>query len=348
YGDFSNITAASFLSEAGKQTPMFIRMSTVIGERGSVETARDVHGVAARFYTDEGNFDIVGINPPMFFINDDILFPDLIHALKPQPNNAIPQAATAHDTAWDFFSQQPSAMNLVMLVMAGYGMPRSFRHMDGWGIHTYRLVTADGKTKLVKWHWKSLQGKVSLLWEEAQIAAGKNADFYRQDLYNAIEAGVYPEWELGIQIMDESDQLAYGFDLLDSTKFVPQELVPITPIGKLTLNRNVVNYFAETEQVAFQPGHLVRGIDFTEDPMFQGRVFSYLDTQLNRYGGPNFEQAPINRPRVPVHNNNRDGKAQQFIPTNNAAYSPNTINYGSPMEANQTVGNGFFTAPNRY
>lgn len=348
YGNFTNITAASFLSQAGKRTPMFVRMSTVIGERGSVDSARDMHGLATRFYTDEGNFDIVGLNTPVFFINDAILFPDLIHALKPSPNSQIPQAATAHDSAYDFFSQEPSALNLVMMVMAGYGIPRSYRHMDGWGVHTYRLVTNEGNTKLVRWKWKSLQGKASFLWEEAQIVGGKNSDFHRQDMWNAIEAGMYPEWELGVQIMNEEDQLAFGFDLLDPTKFVPEELVPITPLGKMTLNMNPKNYFAETEQVGFQPGHIVRGIDFTDDPVLQGRLYSYLDAQLNRYGGPNFEQAPVNRPRVPIHNNNRDGKAQAYIPTNIAAYSPNTLNFGSPTEANQFVGNGFSTAPNRY
>ncbi|KAF8856731.1 cat2, catalase [Acephala macrosclerotiorum] len=347
YGDFTNITAASFLSEEGKQTPMFVRMSTVVGERGSVDSARDVHGLATRFYTDQGNFDIVGINVPVFFINDAILFPDLIHALKPSPDNQIPQAATAHDSAYDFFSQETSALNLVMMVMAGYGVPRSYRHMDGWGVHTYRLVTNEGATVLVKWHWKSLQGKASFLWEEAQATGGKNSDFHREDMWNAIEAGFYPEWELGVQIFNESQQLAFGFDVLDPTKFIPEEVVPITPLGKMTLNANTKNYFAETEQIGFQPGHIVRGIDFSDDPVLQGRLYSYLDAQLNRYGGPNFEQAPVNRPRVPIHNNNRDGKAQAYIPTNIAAYSPNTLNFGSPMEANQTTGNGFFTAPNR-
>lgn len=271
----------------------------------------------------------------------------MVHSLKPQPDKAIPQAATAHDTAYDFFSQQPSALNMLMLIMAGYGLPRSFRHMNGFGVHTMRLVIENGGTKLVKWHWKSAQGRASLLWEEAQAAAGKNADYGRQDMWDAIESGNYPEWELGVQIMDEADQLKYGFDLLDPTKFVPEELVPVTPLGKMTLNRNPTNYFAEVEQVGFQPGHVVRGIDFSEDPLLQGRLYSYLDTQMNRYGGPNFEQAPINRPRISIHNNNRDGSAQQYIPTNNAAYSPNSLNNHQPMQANRTVGKGFITSPNR-
>ncbi|KAL1962269.1 hypothetical protein VTN77DRAFT_9859 [Rasamsonia byssochlamydoides] len=347
YGNWSNITAASFLSEEGKETPVFVRFSTVAGSRGSSDTARDVHGFATRFYTDEGNFDIVGNNIPVFFIQDAILFPDLIHAVKPSPDNEIPQAATAHDTAWDFFSQQPSALHTVFWAMSGHGIPRSFRHMDGFGVHTFRFVTDDGSSKLVKFHWTSLQGKAGLVWEEAQAAAGKNLDYMRQDLWDNIAAGRYPEWELGVQIVDEEDQLSFGFDLLDPTKILPVEYVPITPLGKMQLNRNPLNYFAETEQVMFQPGHIVRGIDFTEDPLLQGRLFSYLDTQLNRNGGPNFEQLPINRPRVPFHNNNRDGASQAFIPLNKAAYSPNTLNDGYPQQANQTVGNGFFTTPGR-
>ncbi|EPS26467.1 hypothetical protein PDE_01404 [Penicillium oxalicum 114-2] len=347
YGDWSNITAASFLSAKGKETPMFVRFSTVAGSRGSADTARDVHGFATRFYTDEGNFDIVGNNIPVFFIQDAIKFPDLIHAVKPRGDNEIPQAATAHDSAWDFFSQQPSSLHTLLWAMAGHGIPRSFRHVDGFGVHTYRLVTDKGDTKLVKFHWKGLQGKASLVWEEAQQVSGKNGDFMRQDLFDAIEAGRYPEWELGVQIMEEDDQLRFGFDLLDPTKIVPEELVPVVKLGKMTLNRNPMNYFAETEQVMFQPGHIVRGVDFTDDPLLQGRIYSYLDTQLNRHGGPNFEQIPINRPRVPIHNNNRDGAGQMYIPLNPNAYSPNTLNKGSPKQANETVGKGFFTAPGR-
>ncbi|KAK2785018.1 hypothetical protein FQN53_008069 [Emmonsiellopsis sp. PD_33] len=347
YGDYSNITAASFLSSAGKETPVFVRFSTVAGSRGSADSARDVHGFATRFYTDEGNFDIVGNNIPVFFIQDAIHFPDLIHAVKPRPDNEIPQAATAHDEAWDFFSQQPSSLHTLFWAMAGHGIPRSLRHVDGFGIHTFRLVTDEGKSRLVKFHWKSLQGKAGMVWEEAQAVAGKNPDFHRKDLWDAIEAGRFPEWEFGVQIVDEEDQLKFGFDLLDPTKIIPEDLVPVTKLGKMTLNRNPRNYFAETEQVMFQPGHVVRGIDFTEDPLLQGRLFSYLDTQLNRNGGPNFEQLPINRPRTPIHNNNRDGAGQMYIPLNTAAYSPNTLSKGSPKQSNQTAGNGFFTAPKR-
>ncbi|KAF2687757.1 catalase [Lentithecium fluviatile CBS 122367] len=347
YGDWSNITDASFLNSANKETPVFVRFSTVAGSRGSADTVRDVHGFATRFYTDEGNFDLVGNNIPVFFIQDAIRFPDLIHAVKPQPDREIPQAATAHDSAWDFFSQQPSTLHTLFWAMSGHGTVRSYRHMDGWGVHTFRFVTGDGKSKLVKFRLRTLQGKASLLWEEAQAIAGKNADFNRQDLWNNIESGNYPEYVFEAQIMEEEDQLRFGFDLLDATKIVPEDIVPFTPLGKLTLNRNPRNYFAETEQVMYQVGHVVRGIDFTEDPLLQGRIFSYLDTQLNRHNGPNFEQLPINQPRVPWHNNNRDGAAQMYIPLNNAAYSPNTLNSGSPRQANQTAGRGFFTAPTR-
>ncbi|KAF2853958.1 catalase-domain-containing protein [Plenodomus tracheiphilus IPT5] len=347
YGDWSNITGASFLSTPGKETPVFLRFSTVAGSRGSADTVRDVHGFAVRFYTDEGNFDIVGNNIPVFFIQDAIKFPDLIHAVKPRPDNEIPQAATAHDSAWDFFSQQPSSLHTLFWAMSGHGTPRSFRHMDGWGVHTFRFVTEEGKTKLVKFRFRTLQGKASLLWEEAQAAAGKAADFHRQDLFDSIENGYYPEWVFEAQVMDEEDQLRWGFDLLDATKIVPEDIVPFTPLGKLTLNRNPRNYFAETEQIMYQVGHVVRGIDFTEDPLLQGRLFSYLDTQLNRHNGPNFEQLPINQPRVPVHTNSRDGAGQMYIPLNKAPYSPNTVNGGSPKQATKDKGRGFFTAPNR-
>ncbi|KAF1834303.1 catalase B precursor [Decorospora gaudefroyi] len=347
YADWSNITAASFLSMPEKQTDVFIRFSTVAGSRGSADTVRDVHGFAVRFFSDEGNFDIVGNNIPVFFIQDAIKFPDLIHAVKPSPNSEIPQAATAHDSAWDFFSQQPSSLHTLFWAMSGHGTIRSYRHTDGFGVHTFRLLTDDGKTKLVKFRFRSLQGKASLLWEEAQFTAGLDADFHRRDLFESIQKGLYPEWEFEAQIMEEGDQLRFGFDLLDPTKIVPEDIVPYTPLGKLTLNRNPRNYFAETEQIMFQVGHVVRGIDFTEDPLLQGRLFSYLDTQLNRHGGPNFEQLPINQPRVPVHNNQRDGAAQMYIPLNTAPYSPNTLNDGYPKQATKNQGRGFFTGPDR-
>ncbi|EEH21395.1 hypothetical protein PABG_03611 [Paracoccidioides brasiliensis Pb03] len=347
YGDWSNITAASFLSAAGKKTPVFVRFSTVAGSRGSADTARDVHGFATRFYTDEGNFDLVGNNIPVFFIQDAIQFPDLIHAVKPRPDSEIPQAATAHDSAWDFFSQQPSALHAVMWVMSGNGIPRSMRHVDGFGVHTFRFLTEDAKVVFVRFRWRNLQGKAALVWEEAQAIAGKNPDYHRKDLWDSISAGRFPEWELDLQLFHEEDLLKHGFDLLDPTKYLSEEMVPFTTVGKMTLNRNPINYFAETEQVGFQPGHVVRGIDFSEDPLLQGRVFSYLDTQLNRHNGPNFEQVPINRPRTEIHNNNRDGTGQMFIHKNKYHYTPNTLNNGNPKQANQTVGKGFFTDPHR-
>ncbi|PYH28429.1 catalase R [Aspergillus neoniger CBS 115656] len=348
YADWSNVTAADFLSANEKETPMFCRFSTVVGFRGSVDTARDVHGHACRFYTDEGNYDIVGINFAPFFIQDAIQFPDLVHAIKPMPNNEIPQAATAHTSAWDFFSQQSTALHSALWLMSGNGIPRSFRHMNGYGVHSFRFVAANGTSKVVRYRWKSQQGVASLVWDEAQAAAGKNSDYHRQDLYNAIANGHYPKYELQAQIMDEADMLRFGFDLLDPTKLVPEEVVPYTPLGMMELNANPTNYFAEVEQAGFQPGHVVPGIDFTDDPLLQGRLFSYLDTQLTRHGGPNFEQIPVNRPRKPVHNNNRDGFGQQQIPTNNWAYTPNTMSNGYPMQANQTHGHGFFTSPYRY
>ncbi|KAI1125020.1 catalase [Nemania abortiva] len=328
YADWSNITAASFLGAAGKQTPVFARFSTVAGSRGSADSARDVHGFATR-------------------LQDAIRFPDLIHSVKPSPDSEIPQAATAHDSAWDFFSQQPSTLHTLFWAMAGFGIPRSYRHMDGFGVHTYRLVTDAGESKLIKWHWKTKQGRASLYWEEAQVLAGKNADAHRGDLFDAISSGNYPEWELAVQIIDEDQALAFGFDVLDPTKIIPEELAPLRKLGVMKLDTNPTNYFAETEQVMFQPGHIVRGVDFTEDPLLQGRIFSYLDTQINRHGGPNFEQLPINRPVVPIHNNNRDGAGQNLIHKNIAAYTPNTLNGGFPQQANQTSGRGFFTAPSR-
>ncbi|KAK7041614.1 hypothetical protein VNI00_009204 [Paramarasmius palmivorus] len=348
YGDWSNLTAASFLASAGKQTPIFLRFSTVAGSRGSADTARDLHGFALRFYTDQGNYDIVGNNAPVFFIQDAMQFPDLVHSVKPRADNEIPQAATAHDSAYDFFSQNPSTLNALMWAISGHGIPRSYRHIDGFGVHTFRFVTRDGNSKLIKWHFKSKQGRASLIWAEALALAGQNPDFHRKDLFDSISAGQFPEWEVGVQIVDEEDVLKYGFDMLDPTKMLPETLVPVTLLGKFVLNQNVRNYFAETEQAMFSPGHVVPGIDFSDDPLLQGRLFSYVDTQLNRnMGSPNFEQIPINRPRNGVHNNNRDGAGQQFIHTNVNPYTFNTLNNGFPKPANQSVGNGFFSAPAR-
>nr|AKV94610.1 catalase A1 [Scedosporium boydii] len=347
YGDYSNITAASFLSSEGKETPVFVRFSTVLGSRGSPDTVRDVHGFATRFYTDEGNWDLVGNNIPVFFIQDAIQFPDVIHAGKPKPDSEIPQAGTAHDSAWDFFSMQSTALHTLFFAMSGFGIPRSYRHMDGFGVNTYRFVNDRGESKLVKFHWKTLQGKASLVWEEAQVTAGTNIDFHRDDLWQAIESGHAPEWEFAVQLVDEDQAQAHGFDVLDPTKIIPEEIAPLQKLGKLTLDTNPRNYFAETEQIMFQPGHIVRGIDFSEDPLLQGRIFSYLDTQLSRHGGPNFEQIPINRPITDVHNNNRDGAAQMMIHGNTIHYSPNSLHDNLPNQANETDGRGFFTAPQR-
>ncbi|RPB28153.1 catalase-domain-containing protein [Terfezia boudieri ATCC MYA-4762] len=347
YADWSNITAASFLGKARKQTPVFVRFSTVAGSRGSADSVRDIRGFATRFYTDAGNLDVVGNDAPVFFIQDAMQFPDLIHSVKPRQDNEIPQAATAHDSAWDFFSQNPSTMHTLMWALSGPGIPRSFRHMPGFGVHTFRFVNDDGESKLIKWHFTPKLGKAAFVWPEAQTLAGMNSDFHRQDLYDSIERKQYPEWEVGVQIVDEKDMLSYGFDMLDPTKFLPEELVPVTPLGKLVLNRNPRNFFAETEQVMMNPGHVVRGIDFSDDPLLQGRLFSYVDTQINRHGGPNFEQVPINQPHVPVHNNNRDGAGQGLIHLNIIAYGQNSLNNGSPKLANRTQGKGFFTAPAR-
>lgn len=348
YNDFSNLTIASPFTQAGKKTPVFLRFSTVAGSRGSADTARDVHGFALKMYTDSGNYDIVGNTVAPFFIQDAGQFPDLVHAVKPEPDREIPQAATAHDTAWDFFSSNPSSLHTLMWAMSPHGIPRSFRHVNGFGVHTFRWVNADGESKLIKYHFKTKQGLASLTWDEAQTVAGQDGDFHRADLHENIEAGNFPEWEVGVQIMNEEDTLKFGFDLLDPTKIVPEEVVPVTPIGKLVLNRNPKNYFAETEQVMFCPTNIIRGIDYSEDPLLQGRLFSYKDAALNRNGGnPNFQQIPINRPRVPVTNNHRDGAQQTYIPINVVAYSDNALQNGFPQPANMTQGNGFFTALSR-
>ncbi len=292
-------TTAKFLQDPAVKTPVFARFSTVAGSRGSSDLARDVRGFAVKFYTEEGNYDLVGNNIPVFFIQDAIKFPDLIHAVKPEPHHEIPQAASAHDTFWDFISLMPESMHMIMWVMSDRAIPRSLRMMEGFGVHTFRFVNAQGKARFVKFHWKPLLGVHSVVWDEALKISGKDPDFQRRDLWEAIENGDYPEWEFGVQIVEEKDEHAFDFDLLDPTKLIPEELVPVQRIGKLTLDRNPDNFFAETEQVAFHPGHLVPGIDFTNDPLLQGRLFSYTDTQLIRLGGPNFHEIPINRPSPP-------------------------------------------------
>ena len=300
------------------------------GSRGSSDLARDVRGFSIKFYTDEGIFDMVGNNIPVFFIQDAIKFPDLIHAVKPEPHNEIPQAASAHDTFYDFISLSPETFHMLMWVMSDRAIPRSLRMIEGFGVHTFRFIDEAGRSRFVKFHFKPKLGTHSVLWDEAQKISGKDPDFHRRDLWEAIEAGDFPEWEFGVQVVEEKDEHKFDFDLLDPTKLIPEELVPITPLGKLVLNRNPDNYFAETEQVAFHPGHLVPGIDFSNDPLLQGRLFSYTDTQLTRLGGPNFAQIPINRPTCPMHNNQRDGHMQQIVNRGETSYFPNTISQRLP------------------
>jgi catalase len=329
-----NLTCAAVLCDTSVDTPVFVRFSTVAGSRGSADTARDVRGFAVRFYTGEGNWDLVGNNMPVFFIQDGIKFPDLIHAAKPEPDREIPQAQTAHDTFWDFASLAPESTHMLMWIMSDRAIPRSFRTMEGFGVHTFRLVNAGGDTSLVKFHWKPAAGKASLVWEEAQKLGGIDPDFHRRDLWESIEAGSFPGWDCGIQVFpDNDDQTFEGIDLLDATKLVPEELAPVQIIGRLTLNRNPANFFAETEQVAFCTAHVPRGIDFTDDPLLQARNFSYLDTQLTRLGGPNFDQLPINRPHSPVNTTQRDGFAQQAVAEGVAAYNPNSLGGGCPFPA---------------
>ncbi len=332
----SDVTCAQVLGDTSIETPVFVRFSTVAGSRGSADTARDVRGFAVKFYTDEGVWDLVGNNIPVFFIQDGIKFPDVIHAAKPEPDREIPQAATAHDTFWDFVSLTPESTHMLMWAMSDRGIPRSYRTMEGFGVHTFRLYAESGATTLVKFHWKPAAGIHSLVWEESQKLGGIDPDFHRRDLWDAIESGAGAEWDLGVQLFeDNEDQSFEGIDLLDPTKIVPEELAPVRIIGRLTLDRNPTNFFAETEQVAFCTAHVPRGIDFTDDPLLQARNFSYLDTQLTRLGGPNFDQLPINRPRSPVNSNHRDGFGQQAIHEGVAPYFPNTLGSGCPFHVGE-------------
>jgi len=326
-----DICAAAFL-QRGAVSPTFTRFSTVAGSRGSMDTARDVRGFATKFYTAEGNFDLVGNNIPVFFIQDGLKFPDFIHAVKPEPDREIPQAQSAHDTFWDFVSLQPESTHMLMWVMSDRAIPRSYATMEGFGVHTFRLTNRKGETSLVKWHWKPVAGIHSLVWQESQKLGGIDPDFHRRDLHARVATGNFPQYELGVQVMpDTPDQAFEGIDLLDPTKIVPEELVPVRPVGTMTLMRNPDNFFAETEQVAFHPGHLVPGIAITDDPLLQARLFSYLDTQLTRLGGPNFNQIPINRPLAPVNDNNRDGLHQTAVHQGIAPYTPNSTGGGCPF-----------------
>jgi catalase len=293
---------------------------------------RDVRGFAVKFYTGEGNYDLVGNNMPVFFIQDAIKFPDFVHAVKPEPHNEIPTGGSAHDTFWDFVSLVPESAHMVIWAMSDRAIPKSLRTMQGFGIHTFRMINTEGKSSFVKFHWKPKYGTCSLLWVEAQKLAGKDTDYHRRDLWESIEMGDYPEWELGVQIVAEEDEHKFDFDLLDPTKIIPEEMVPVTPLGKMVLNRNPDNYFAETEQVAFCPGHVVPGIDFSNDPLLQGRLFSYTDTQISRLGGPNFHEIPINRPVAPNHSGQRDAQHRMTIDKGRASYEPNSIDGGWPKE----------------
>lgn len=338
YESMAEYTKAGFLQDPSVKIPVFTRFSTVAGSRGSTDLARDVRGFSVKFYTQEGNYDLVGNNMPVFFIQDASKFPDLIHAVKPEPHHEMPQAASAHDTFWDFISLMPESMHMIMWAMSDRAIPRSLRMMEGFGVHTFRFINSKNESHFVKFHWKPLQGTHSVVWDEAQKISGKNSDFHRQDLWEAIESGNFPEWELGVQLIPEADEHKFTYDLLDPTKLVPEEEVPVKIIGKMVLDRNPDNFFAETEQVAFHPGHIVPGIDFTNDPLLQGRLFSYTDTQLSRLGSPNFHEIPINRPVAQMHNNQRDGHMRQEINTGRVSYHPNSLGGGCPYQAKMAEG----------
>ena len=342
YKPLTKYTRATPFAEKGKITPVFVRFSTVAGERGSKDTARDVRGFAVKFYTDEGNWDLVGNNMPVFFIQDAMKFPDLVHAVKPEPHHGMPQAASAHDTFWDFVSLMPESTHMLLWVMSDRAIPRSLRMMQGFGVHTFRLVNAKGESVFCKFHWKPRLGTHSLVWEEAVKISGADPDFHRRDLWEAIEAGHFPEWELGLQIFSEEQGEGFSFDVLDPTKLVPEELVPVTPVGRLVLNRNPDNFFAETEQVAFCAAHVIPGIDFSHDPLLAGRIHSYVDTQISRLGGANFHEIPINAPLAAVANNQRDGMHRQTLNRGRVAYEPNSLAGGCPFQAG---GEGFRTFP---
>lgn len=330
YKCMKKYTSAKFLQGDGKKTPLFVRFSNVVGSKGSVDTARDVRGFAIKFYTEEGNYDLVGNNIPVFFIQDAVKFPDLVHAIKPEPHNEMPQAASAHDTFWDFVATNQESAHMVMWLMSDRSIPTNYRKMDGFGVHTFRLVNEDGVSHFVKFHWKPMLGVHALVWDEAQKIAGKDPDFQRRDLWESIEHGNFVEYELGVQMIPEDKEFKFNFDILDATKLWPEEIIPVQKVGKLTLNRNVTNVFAETEQVAFHPGNVVPGIDFTNDPLLQGRLFSYIDTQLLRLGGPNFVEIPINRPICPFHNNQRDGFSRQQINAGQVSYHNNSLANNTP------------------
>ncbi|WP_278926733.1 catalase [Staphylococcus auricularis] len=330
YKDLSEYTSADFLTHPEKTTPVFVRFSTVQGSKGSPDTVRDVRGFATKFYTDEGNYDLVGIDFPVFFIQDGIKFPDMVHAVKPEPHNEMPQAGTAHDTFWDFFAQNPEATHMAFWAMSDRGIPKNYRQLEGFGMHTFRLVNSKGESHFVKFHWKPVQGLESFVWDEAQTLSGKDIDFHRKDLYESIDKGDYPEYELGLQILSPEQEFDFDFDILDPTKIWPEDEIPVQIVGKMTLNKNVDNVFDETEQSAFHPGNIVPGIDFSDDPLLQGRLFSYTDTLAHRLGGPNFNQIPINQPVADVHNNQRDAQHQSKVHEGQTNYHINALNNNDP------------------
>ena len=320
----SDLTRADLFQRRGQQTPVFVRFSTVAGNKGSADLARDVRGFAVKFYTQEGNWDLVGNNIPVFFVQDAMKFPDLVHAVKDEPDRGFPQAASAHDNFWDFASLMPETTHMLMWVMSDRAIPRSFRFMEGFGVHTFRFVNRAGASTFVKFHWKPKLGMQSVVWNEAVKLNGADPDYHRRDLWNSIQAGAFPEWELGVQVFDDAFADEFPFDVLDATKLIPEEIVPIRKIGRLVVDRVVDNFFAETEQVAFCTNNIVPGIDFTNDPLLQGRNFSYLDTQLKRLGGPNFTHLPINAPKCPFANFQQDGHMAMFNPAGRANYEPNS------------------------
>jgi catalase len=338
----ADVTSADFLQRPGEKIPLFTRFSTVAGNKGSADLARDVRGFAVKFYTAEGNFDLVGNNIPVFFIQDAIKFPDLIHAAKQDPDREFPQAQTAHDTFWDYISLTPESMHMIMWIMSDRTIPRSLRMMEGFGVHTFRLVSAAGDSTFVKFHWRPKLGAQSVVWDEALKINGADPDFHRRDLWEAIEAGDFPEWEFCLQTFSQEEADGFDFDVLDATKLAPEELAPLRVVGRMVLDRNPTNFFAETEQVAYCTANVVPGIDFTNDPLLQGRLFSYLDTQLKRLGGPNFHQIPINAPKCPFHNLQRDGHMQMNVPIGQVNYEPSSL---GPDVKHESAETGYRTFP---
>jgi len=342
YESAADLTQAKFLQDPKKRTEVFVRFSTVAGGAGSVDLPRDVRGFAVKFYTEEGNFDLVGNNIPVFFIQDSMKFPDVVHAVKMEPDRGFPQAASAHATFWDFISLTPESMHMIMWAMSDRAIPRSLRMIEGFGVHTFRMIKAEGASKFVKFHWRPVLGMAAVVWDEAMKISGADPDFHRRDLWEAIDNGDFPEWEFCVQVFDEKQAAELDFDILDPTKLIPEEIIPLRKLGKMVLNRNPDNHFAETEQVAFCPSHIVPGIGFSDDPLLQGRLFSYLDTQLSRLGGPNFHQIPVNAPRCPMRNFQRDGLRQMDVPKGRVAYEPNSLAPEGPRECPM---HGFRTVP---